>query len=657
MFDVIRNGTNVGEVKVQSANRHVSLQYKVNDFGRGENLSEEVEFDAHHVPLNWSVAGSNEHGAPVEEHFKRVGGSASWTSSVDHGTAPDDSATLYVPNDRTPYAPALILRALSETPTHKRKIWPGGNLRAEPLPERSLRVGDRDVRVIPWAIFGLDLAPVLVLEEEGHHTLGVYYEDQLLLEHALSSATAAFRSFGDELDRQLLERVSGKFLHRWNSPIYLRNVRVFNPDERKLSGALTLVIYGERITVLRPQSWPVPPNAVSIDGAGGTVFPGLCDVHTHLKGWYGPLHIARGVTTARDMGNDNAKLAELVRDIDRGAIAGPRMVLSGLIEGDSPSSGHAGFVVRNEAEALDAVRWYADRGYWQIKIYSALPPPLVAPIAREAHALGLRVAGHVPSFMSSERAILDGYDEITHINQLLLSLVIDVPHDDTRTVFRISAFGELAGHIDLDGAPFQSLMGLMKRRDIVLDPTLAIFTQLLLSRPGALTLATEPWLSHMPAPVQRDNKSGMMDVHADQDAAYRASAQKMLAAVKMLHDNGIRLFPGTDTTPGFMLDSELELWVRAGIPTDEVLHRATSACADYLGLGHEVGRIEPGKRADLLLVPGDPTTDIGLLRRANLVMKDGTVILPAEVDAVYGIAPFSSPPVITGAMTRNQPNE
>lgn len=650
LFDVVRNGTSVGTVEVHSRGDYASVRYKVNDFGRGENLLEEIVFDAHHVPLNWSVSGSNEHGAPVEEHFARADGAASWTSDVDHGKLPDDAATLYIANDRTPYAPALILHALREAPKHQRSIWPSGRLRATQLPERLLRLGRRDLRVIPWAIFGLDFAPVLVLEDEGHQTLAVCYEDQLLLTRALSSVNAAFRNLADEIDTELLERASRRLLHHWNSPIYLRNVRVFNPDERLLSEARTLVIYGDRISGVRAGTWPTPAEAVSIDGQGGTVLPGLCDVHTHLQGWHGPLHLARGVTTARDMGNDNAKLAELVRKIDQGAIAGPRTVLSGLIEGDSSSSGHDGIIVRNEAEALDAVHWYADRGYWQIKIYSALPPPLVAPIAREAHALGLRVAGHVPSFMSSEQAIRDGYDEITHINQLLLSLVIDVPHDDTRTLFRISAFGERAGGINLNGEGFQSLMHLMKQRDIALDPTLAIFTQLLLSRPGVLTPATEPWVGHMPAPVQREWLSGMMDVHPDQDVAYRASARNMLEAVKMLFEDGIRIFPGTDTTAGFMLDSELELWVRAGIPAAEVLHRATSACADYLGLGHELGRIEAGKHADLLLVPGDPLTDIGSLRRVNLVMKNGTVLLPAEIDAMYGIEPFSSPPPIGGAM-------
>ena len=97
---------------------------------------------------------------------------------------------------------------------------------------------------------------------------------------------------------------------------------------------------------------------------------------------------------------------------------------SGFIEGRSPYSARTGFIAETLPEALRDVHWYADRGYIQIKIYNSMNPEWVKPLAAEAHALGLRVVGHVPAFTTPDRMIEDGYDEITHINQLMLGWLI-----------------------------------------------------------------------------------------------------------------------------------------------------------------------------------------------------------------------------------------
>ena len=114
---------------------------------------------------------------------------------------------------------------------------------------------------------------------------------------------------------------------------------------------------------------------------------------------------------------------------------------AGFIEGRSPFSAEGGFIADSLPAALDAVRRYATHGYQLVKLYNSLPPDWVAPIATEAHRLGLTVAGHVPAFSSSPRVVRDGYDEITHINQLVLSFLIDTDKEDTRTPFRFTALG------------------------------------------------------------------------------------------------------------------------------------------------------------------------------------------------------------------------
>jgi hypothetical protein len=158
---------------------------------------------------------------------------------------------------------------------------------------------------------------------------------------------------------------------------------------------------------------------------------------------------------------------------------------------------------------LEGVRWYADHGYWQVKLYNSINPEWVAPLAAEAHRLGMRVAGHVPAFMSAERAIQDGYDEITHLNQLLLSLMIDPAKEDTRTPFRFTALGERMGSLDLHGAPFQNLVKLMQAHHTALDPTAAILSEMLLARAGQVTPVDAPWIEHLPGPLQRRRKAAM----------------------------------------------------------------------------------------------------------------------------------------------------
>ncbi len=103
----------------------------------------------------------------------------------------------------------------------------------------------------------------------------------------------------------------------------------------------------------------------------------------------------------RDLGNDNALLLDLVQRIERRAnCPGPRIVRAGLIEGRSSYSARIGRIPETLPEAIDIVRWYSDHGYRQMKIYNSFNPDWVAPVAQEAHRLGMRVSGHVPAFMS-----------------------------------------------------------------------------------------------------------------------------------------------------------------------------------------------------------------------------------------------------------------
>ena len=243
-----------------------------------------------------------------------------------------------------------------------------------------------------------------------------------------------------------------------------------------------MLVNGKRIAAVEPVDSPATPGEVTIDGAGGTLIAGMYEMHGHLGQDGALLNVLAGITSVRDMGNDNAVLDALVRRIESGEIGGPHVIRSGFIEGKSPFSANNGIVVDSQEKALDAVRWYGARGFWQIKVYNSMNPAWVPAIVEEAHRLGMRVAGHVPAFASADQMIEAGYDEITHINQFVLGWVI-APGEDTRTLFRLTALKRLPA-LDLSSAKVQHTMDLMVKGKKAIDPTLGIHENLAFNRDG-----------------------------------------------------------------------------------------------------------------------------------------------------------------------------
>jgi hypothetical protein len=643
---VISNGERIGYLNATTSANRIAVDYHVDENGRGPKIRESIVMGPDGLPHAWTVKGQAWAGAPVDESFDWSGDRTQWRSLNDQGSATASSPHLYIANDASPYAYGLYLHALLSAPDRTLAGWPAGSIRAERIREVRVAGSGGEQPVTVWALWGLDVVPTFVLADASNQFRGFLNTYFLVIPEEWAGAAETLKALATSLDKETLHELTRRITHRWDVPVYLRNVRVFDPVSGTLSSPTTVVSFRGVITGVGADLSP-PANAVAIDGEGGTVLPGLFDVHVHIGPWDGPLHIAAGVTTVRDMGNDNMPLLELVQEFDSGSILGPRVIRSGFLEGRSPFSSHLGFVVDNLPDGMEAVRWYAARGYWQLKIYNSAHPDWVEPLAREAHRLGMRVAGHVPAFSSSERVVRDGYDEVTHINQLLLGFMIDTDKEDTRTPFRFTALGERTGQLDLHGVPFQRMVGLMKERGTAHDTTLATFYGMLLARPGQITPDRTPWVDHVPGPVQRAQKVAQVDMKPDQDGAYRASAARLLEAVKLLHDAGIPILPGTDAFPGFMLHSELETWQRAGIAPAEILRIATLGCAKYFSLEDQLGTVKRGKRADLLLVPGDPTRDVGALRQVRLVMKDGAVIFPDEVHSAMQIKPFSTRPPVT----------
>jgi hypothetical protein len=402
--------------------------------------------------------------------------------------------------------------------------------------------------------------------------------------------------------------------------------------------------------------WPAGSTAQEaptvFDAGGRTLLPGLFDMHDHSSAWYAPLHIAGGVTTVRDKGNDNAVLFDLMNRCDSLRYVGPRIVPSGYIEGESPFSSRSGFVVPDVDAARRAVDWYAQRGYREIKLYNSIKPEWVAPIAVEAHRRGLRVTGHIPAFMRAEQAVRAGYDEITHINQLMLNF-LSGPTTDSRTLERFYLIADHAGELDLDSRRVRDFLALLKERHTVVDPTINVF-QDMGQRHGQFGKTYAAVASHLPISLQRSLKQNTMNITDSNATRWQAADRKLVEMVGRLYRAGIPLVAGTDAIPGFALHRELELYVEAGIPAAKALQIATWNGAKYSGTLADRGSIERGKLADLVVVDGDPTKDISVIRRPVLTMKGGVVFYPSEIFEALGVKPFVAPlhPMATTAARR-----
>ncbi|MGL6291110.1 MAG: amidohydrolase family protein [Silanimonas sp.] len=256
-----------------------------------------------------------------------------------------------------------------------------------------------------------------------------------------------------------------------------------------------------------------------------------------------------------------------------------------------------------------------------------------------AHSRGLRVSGHVPAFLRARTVVEYGFDELNHVNQVLLNFLVN-DKTDTRTLERFYLPAARTAEIDFDGAPVQDFIKLLVDRKTVVDPTLATF-DFLRQKDGTVSAAYAAVADHFPPSVQRGFRSGGMEIPDDAtQQLYEKSYLKMIDFIGRLHRAGVPIVAGTDAMAGFTLHRELELYTMAGIPANEVLQIATRNGARYSGLENERGRIATGFVADLVLVDGDPTQDITALRRMVTVVTQGKHIDPAAVHRELGIRPF-----------------
>jgi imidazolonepropionase-like amidohydrolase len=644
-YSVISGQKNIGHLTAETKGQLTTVEFDVKDNGRGPTIAESLELDAAGLPSAWTLTGTTTFGSKIAEKFRRKGSRGHWVDSTGKGHSTINTPTLYIAQSSSPWAGGVYARALLKAPGNQLPALPGGVVHLEKGETVAVQGAGGPLQVTRYDLTGINLDPEVILLDPAGNLFADVDASSILVRAGYEGEEKRLRDLAAAWASRRFVNIEHDVAHHYAGPVRIRNVRLFDPKTSSLTQPVSVLVQGKVIAAVESLDSPPTPGETTIDGGGGTLIAGMYEMHAHLGQSDALLYIAAGVTTVRDMGNDNAVLAKLIQQIDDGTIAGPHVIRSGFIEGRSPFSANNGIVVDSQEKALDAVRWYGARNYWQIKIYNSMNPAWVPAMAKEAHRLGMRVAGHIPAFTNTDAMIEAGYDEITHINQFSLGWVIQ-PNEDTRTLFRLTALKRLPA-LDLQSSKVQHTVNLMVERKIAIDPTLGIHEHLLEDRDGKIPPGDVDYFDHMPIGWRRDAMKALADTSAPgDDQAYRQAFDKLIEVVRMLHDRGVFIVFGTDTGGSFTYHRELELYQRAGMTPAQILKRATFDSARYVSQDQRLGSIEKGKLADFFLIPGDPIKNLKAIKTISMVVKDGAVYFPSEVYPKFGIQPFVAPPKV-----------
>src|SRR5712664_995420 len=634
MYTVTMMGVPAGQHAIWTEAGKLRAFFQYNDRGRGPKTDSTFVLQDG-LPVSEQVVGNDYMKDPVSETFSLKDGVASWKSKAEEGSRKVSGPTFYASMYGPPIESALLARAALDR-GGRMALLPDGEARISKVRELAAQAGDKSQAVTLYAVTGFDFSPVYLWLDAKREYFASGSTWQAVVREGWESAMPELIKAQEEASQQRAREQAQRLARRPRGKLVFHDASVFDAESARVVPHQDVVIDGNRIVAMGPTAAP-PAGAEVIEAAGKTLIPGLWDMHAHVSPNDGLLNLAAGVTTVRDLANDVDELLARKRRIEEGTEIGTRIVMAGFMDGPGPYQGPTKVLVSTAEEGRAWVDKYAGLGYVQIKLYSSIKPELVGPIAEEAHAKGLRVSGHVPANLTAAECVKLGYDEIQHVNFLLLNFMPDVK--ETRTPARFLEPARRAADLDLASPEVRAFIDLLKRRGTSLDPTLTAFESMFLDRSGTMAVGMAKVAHRLPVQVRRGFMAGNLPVPPGMDERYRKSWDKALALVHQLWAAGVPIEAGTDALAGFSLHRELELDAQAGIPRLEVLQLATYGAARIMRMDGDLGSIEPGKLADLVLVDGDPAQEISAVRKTALVMKDGVLYRPAELYAELGVAP------------------
>jgi imidazolonepropionase-like amidohydrolase len=404
------------------------------------------------------------------------------------------------------------------------------------------------------------------------------------------------------------------------------NVTVIPMDRERTLPDYTVIVRGDRIADVGPAAKvAVPAGATRIDGRGKFLVPGVAEMHAHIPGGQAPdalvdrtlkLFVANGVTTIRGMLGDPKHLM-LRKQAAANEIVSPTIFTSG-----GPS--FSGNTAKSPEIAVKMVQDQKAAGYDLLKIHPGVPRAAFDAMAAEANKLGIPFAGHVPADVGLMRALEARFHSIDHIDGYFEYAVRDDLPADLRK--NPGFFGaNWAAH--LDAAKLKHAVEATKKAGVWIVPTQGLI-EIFFSAASPEEMTTSPGVEYMPPTMVEQWKKQRAQFQSDPSlpTVRERFLQERRRLLKALSDAGVDIILGSDaiqtfSVPGFSIFNEMGAMARSGMTPYQILVSGTTNVARYFGRQQDVGTIEPGQIADLVLVDANPLQSID-----NFARQTGTMI-------------------------------
>jgi imidazolonepropionase-like amidohydrolase len=434
--------------------------------------------------------------------------------------------------------------------------------------------------------------------------------------------------------------------------LVIQNAAVLDTRAGQVLQNRTVVVEGDRIRRVAPANEVATPSrARVIDARGRWVLPGLIDMHVH--GSSRPdvpleLYVANGVTSIRDLGGPLTPLQLVRREAENQRRVAPRLRFVGpILDGEPPQVPSISIVVDTPARAVSAVNFLADQNVDAIKVYNGISAPVLQAIVRTAHRRNIPVVGHVPRAITAARAVQIGMDVVEHspiraVDVESWGMLTPSDADGVRAEASVTVREAIVWqHVDLTSRHVRTLIAQLAEAGTFLTPTLSVdeFDSLFLY-PAQASHPNNRFLRRSLVDEAVGAEHQLLKVPPDLELAAREGVEKRRAFVNMCHRAGVRIVAGTDgpgignLAPGFGLHRELELLVTTGLTPLHAIRAATFDAAAALGQERNLGVVEEGKQADLVIVRADPTLNVAGAAQIEAVVIRGRFFDRSMLDAM-----------------------
>jgi imidazolonepropionase-like amidohydrolase len=621
----------------------VKMEFKFTDRGAEVPLSATFRAAADLTPKSYLIKGKTSRQSTIDEDIEvfpdkiRVRDRERWSEMAP----PKQFFTI------AGYAPAAMQMLLVRywqthgSPTELATL-PSGRVRIQLRGKDSIPINGKTEVLQRYTVEGLiwgretlwfdahgDLIAAITTDAEFDHFEAVREGDESALGSFVSRGGAdGMAALGD-----LSQHITGSAAGAGSGALALVGGTLVDGTGRgPLPDSVVVIRKGRIVAAGARSQTKIPKHAEIANAQGKTILPGLWDMHAHFEQVeWGPIYLAAGATTVRDCGNEYEFITSVRDAIAAGQGLGPRILAAGIVDGSGPQA-----IGVARVDTPEQARYWVDRyheaRFQQMKIYGSVKLEEVKAVAEEAHLLGMTVTGHVPSGLNAYQVVEAGQDQINHI-----TYIIDLMHPPIPEGSAAGTWPKTVAAIDFSSPEARKAIAFLQAHHTVIDPTLAVFE---LGRASTVkpVASFEPGVSK----VAPELAAQLTDVGppGPQGEIREKAFEKMVAAVGVLHRAGITVVAGTDqAVPGYSLYREIELYSQAGFTPLEAVQAATLVPARVMGLDKEVGTVEAGKRADIIILGANPLDDIHNIRTVEYVITGGRMYKCSELWRSVGFKP------------------